>query len=479
MEQPKKEPRAVLFQRLGLEFNVVVYGGRDNLTAHLRVTQRDSKAARPPEEDVLKALDGSGITLVEDVGARILEAFAIAPPHEIPEIIIAEGVHPQKGKAEDAKWFIDLSEETKIQIVGDQADFRDIKQIAQVKAGDPILEVIPAEKGAPGVDVLGKPIEGLPGDDLELKWGENVEFDKSSRILRAKVAGRVRSATGMVWVDPIYKIEGDVSFSTGNVNFEGDVSIQGNVQDGFEVKAARNITVYGSVFASTLIAGGTITIHEGVNGHGQAKLTAGGSIAAKYVKDATLTVGGDLRVTSEVFSSSIRVNGKIFVTRGTIVGGEVVALRGIDVRTLGSPMQVPTKVTVGVDPEIEKRAKELRAQMTTITKQIERIYLTIKPYVDNPATITDLPDSRKDWVRSLLQSLAALKTQKVAVEKELSTMDAPTIGLKELKIFVSKEVCGKVTVVMGPISTTFATSVAGPCTLVADEEKKRIGPKAM
>lgn len=479
MVQEKKETRAVLFQRLGLRFNLVVYAAGDRLTAGARVTQTDAKAERPTAEDVIAVLFESGLKLVEDLGARLTIALAGAPPLEIPEVVIAEGVPPTKGKAAEAKWFVDLSEESHVHIVGDQADFRDVRQIAQVKEGDPVLEVIPPTKGEPGTDVQGQPIEGLPGDDLPLRWGENVAFDRETRVLRAKVAGRVRHASGVVWVDPVYRIETDVDFNTGNVSFEGDISISGSVQDGFEVKAAKNVTIFGSVFAATVIAGGSITIHEGINGHGQAKLTAGGTIASKYVKDATLQAGGDLRITGEIFSSTVRVNGKIFVARGTIVGGDVVALRGIEARTLGSPMLVPTRITLGIDPDVEKRVKDLRQQIANVGKQIERIYLTIKPYVDNPGSIADLPDSRKDWVRSLLQSLAALRAQKAAAEKELGGLDLPAIAVKDLKVFVSKEVYAKVTISMGNISTAFTTSVPGPCTLIADEEKKRIAAKPM
>ena len=59
------------------------------------------------------------------------------------------------------------------------------------------------------------------------------------------------------------RVRGDIDFSTGNVKGSGSVHITGDVLPGFEVQAAHNILIDGSVEASVVQCEGSIVIRQG------------------------------------------------------------------------------------------------------------------------------------------------------------------------------------------------------------------------
>ncbi len=57
-----------------------------------------------------------------------------------------------------------------------------------------------------------------------------------------------------------------MDFSTGNIDFEGDVRVLKGIRDIFEVRATGNIEVGGLIEASTIDAGGSVFAKGGMAG---------------------------------------------------------------------------------------------------------------------------------------------------------------------------------------------------------------------
>ena len=62
-------------------------------------------------------------------------------------------------------------------------------------------------------------------------------------------------------------IPGNVDFSTGSINFLGDINIKGDVLSGFTVRAMGNIHVDGVIEAGSAVeAGGDLVVVKGILG---------------------------------------------------------------------------------------------------------------------------------------------------------------------------------------------------------------------
>ena len=73
-------------------------------------------------------------------------------------------------------------------------------------------------------------------------------------------------------VFPVYEVNGDVDYNTGNIDFVGTIVIRGNVRSGFKVKADGDIRIIGSVEGAELEAAGSIEISAGIIGQNKGLL---------------------------------------------------------------------------------------------------------------------------------------------------------------------------------------------------------------
>ena len=86
----------------------------------------------------------------------------------------------------------------------------------------------------------------------------------------------------------------DVDNTTGDIEYEGNVIVHGNVRAGFTLKASGDITIMGVVEGANVDAGGNLTVNRGIQGMNKAQIHAGGDIVSKFVENATIVCGGNI-----------------------------------------------------------------------------------------------------------------------------------------------------------------------------------------
>lgn len=163
-----------------------------------------------------------------------------------------------------------------------KVDYRDHGLIPSVASGDTIGIIHKAVAGQPGVDVFGHEVAPSPVSDVTVKLMSNVRMDEAGRVIALK-AGRP-SLTGehvkTFDIQTVHIVPGDVDLNAGNVLFNGDVLIQGNVLEGMSVEATGNITVLGNVYSATLVSSQNVYVH----GHVTKGKVYGGKIGLLYSK---------------------------------------------------------------------------------------------------------------------------------------------------------------------------------------------------
>lgn len=127
-----------------------------------------------------------------------------------------------------------------------KADYYDMNFIYEIEEGEWLGEKIHAQPGIPGMNVCGESIPAPWGSDLPLKYDHKSAFEveeDGKTVLRSKISGVVEEHEGMVSVNHHLPIVGDVGIETGNIEFNGSVSIKGTVQPGFSVVANGDISI--------------------------------------------------------------------------------------------------------------------------------------------------------------------------------------------------------------------------------------------
>ncbi|HVA24417.1 MAG TPA: FapA family protein [Chloroflexota bacterium] len=292
---------------------------------------------------------------VRDALARAGVKWGLDPAAEAPlsgPVLWARGSHATPSR--DALVEYLFSEEDELAALRPHVredgtvDYRDLKPMYTVQPGTIVGRYLPAVDGEPGRDVFGQELAPvLPARDTpaERFAGRDVEVAENSIDLVAIKAGRPVREGARIDIVQLYATSGDVDFSTGNIDFNGEVYVAGDVQPGFKVRATGNVRIDGMVDSANVESGKDLLISGGINGHAESRIVSGGDLSARFIDSADVICEGNLLVISTVVRSNIVCGGSATVIgRGSIVGGKVKAVTGIRCNTAGSPAGVPTSL---------------------------------------------------------------------------------------------------------------------------------------
>ena len=213
-----------------------------------------------------------------------------------------------------------------------------------------LVEKIPATKGRDGQSVRGRREVVEDGSDIDLAplAGDGTEVTEDGLKLVATDSGVPSQENNKIAVLPTYSIAGDVDFSTGNVEFAGNLEVRGDVRPGFRIHATGSIEVGGLIDGGSLDAGGDVRVRRGVIGQGVTVVRAGGSVETAFVEKAEIHAGGSIQIGNEIRQSLVVAEGSIEVQRaGRIVSGTVRAGERITARRVAQPMGTKTVLQLG------------------------------------------------------------------------------------------------------------------------------------
>ncbi len=208
-----------------------------------------------------------------------------------------------------------------------KVDYKNLNLFVQVAKGQLLVSRTPATPGSPGFTVTGRTIHPKSGREAKMPAGKNVTYDEERYNMYAGVTGRVDYKNLTVSVSSCYTIPEDVDLSIGNITFDGDVLVKGNVISDITIQATRNIEIDGVAESATLLAGGNIILKNGMRGNDKGVIEAEGSVTAKYIERSKVKAGGDINVDALIHcraecGGSIVVKGKHGVYRRVDQGGQ-------------------------------------------------------------------------------------------------------------------------------------------------------------
>ena len=265
-------------------------------------------------------------------------------------------------------------------------NFHELDVISPVCKDDLLATLKPAVQGTPGMDVYGNILKPASVKVQFLKQRKNIYLSEDGLRLHSMVNGHVSLVDNQVFVSNNYEVPSNVDASTGNIKYNGDITVQGNVNTGYRVEATGDIIVNGVVEGAYLIAGGQIILMRGIQGMGRGVLEAGTNIISKFIESAEVHAGGTITAEA-ILHSHISAKGDITVggKRGFISGGEVKSATAIIAKTAGSVMGTVTLLEVGVDPEIlqkyhsvEKNSVEKQKEIASLLQQITLVAKKMK-----------------------------------------------------------------------------------------------------
>lgn len=445
---------------------IIIDISRDQMIATVRYdTSKGTKL--PTEEDIKAALEEKGVVfgISEETiknGVRSLTPF-----------VAAEGKQVQHGENARIERKFDLSQKNKPKIDEfNRADYKDMGLFVLVKKDDLLAVRIPQTEGTPGKNIFGLDVPARTGRPIPMPQGKNTEV-RNENELYATIDGQIVDSTRKIDIDPHLDIRSSVGTATGNIDFTGSVTIKGNVEAGFVVKATGDIEIGGMVNGAE-VYGRNVMIKGGVNGQNRGIVKAVADVQAQFAENANIEAGRDVSIIDAILHSNVRAGNRVYVEerRGIIVGGSVAAGEEIRCKMLGNAAAVVTKLSVGVDPTVQQRyiavcreCKEDRGRLKQITQMLNTL---------SKIDVSRLPQQRIDQINTLTRSQFPLAGKIKRAEKEIQSLEEAMGRMKDGKIRVADTVYPGVRITINSVIMN-VQSIIRRCLLTVKDERIDIG----
>ncbi len=382
---------------------IIVSIAENRMSASVSVLSPQGSGSPVTRERLLAALEEKGIQKgIQD--KEIDRVCTLSSEGQIvTDHVVARGQLPFQGE-KSLDFLVDLEPGRKDSVAVEQGEL-----IAELSSlGD---------ASSAGFNVLGEELSGSDSRDIELERNILQEQQEGKTLLKAGAKGLLCFENNRVYIKEKMSIRGDLSRSTGNLQFPGSVTVSGSVLAGIYVNAGKNLNVMEVVEASLLSAGGNIVIGKGVKGDRKAVLRAGGGIALSFAEGTNIMLNGDLKIKKALMNCTLKCNGRLqSESDGTkIIGGFLKVKHGLETGTLGSPGEVKTHISFGQDYLVED-------QIDVVTKEIDQINEQL-PEIDSQLKTAE---ARKNQKR-----LMALRKKKVQMLKILEKKGIKNFFLKE------------------------------------------------
>lgn len=280
-------------------------------------------------------------------------------------VLVAQGIPQVDGTDGCYEYFFETEHSTKPKIREDgSVDYSSVNMISCVQAGDIIAVYHPAIPGKAGQNVKGKPLMPRPARELRPYNCMKVSYDERTMTYRALREGRVELSKAAIKIIEVHELTKDIDNTFGDITFNGDIIIHGDVKPGVTITATRTVTVDGVLEGSCVVAGSDVLIKGGVVGDDTSRISAGGNVTADYVQYSTIEANGD--VTANTFMGSkimakgmIRAGGRI----GAIIGGNAYGMCGIETVFAGNDANVRTVLRCGIKENMVQEKLKLERQL--------------------------------------------------------------------------------------------------------------------
>lgn len=392
----------------------------DALTAELTIPGGADPATVSVDACMLQ-LSGAGLQVTKAMSQRVealVAEFAAAP--EADACLRFEGTPAEPGEPGRFEWASGCEPEGEAAAPVDEqgrVDYYERQSFTTVAAHQPIGRVVPPTEGKEGMDLRGEPIpvkDGKPATIAADPQTISVEADGTCRSL---IDGVVRTRGTKIWISPYLEIDGYVDFHSGNIEFQGDVTIRKGVRDRFRVVTSGDLVVQQLIEAAHLEAGGDFRAAGGMAAKGRGGLRVGQDLVARYLDSVIGSVGRDATIEREMIQCDLAIGGDLRILRGALIGGVTRVGGTAHLPELGSRAHLKTELILGTLPELDKLLTRLQEHIEYLDAELTKIQAEIDQLVARP---TGQPDEA-DRLRELMNTAPTIE-QKIEAAKRRSDL---------------------------------------------------------
>ena len=373
------------------------------------------------------------------------------------DIVVAEGKEPEPGIEGYYEFTLDMDKREEPDIREDgTVDYTSMNRLCNVAEGDRIAIYHPAIQGKEGFDVSGVERAPKPMRDQPPLRGKYIRYDVDTMEYFATIAGKISRSGNNIEILSVHEINDNLDLTYGNVEFYGDIVINGNVEAGAVIRAGRDVTINGTVSGGKIFAGGDVVLTKGAQG--QSKISARGSVFSEFIEYTDVDARGEIH-SNYLLNAQINSLQRVFVDgkKGYIIGGNTHGLKGVELRRSGNYTEPKTMIHAGFSDEDyekydalnqkeEKINNELALIVSEMTellvatkergatqKQKDRIFELNKKKDDTYAGLDSIRQDKKELAQKMTEGTGAY------IEVRQDAFRNTTIAIDDVKLLLQKE----------------------------------------
>lgn len=208
--------------------------------------------------------------------------------------------------------------------------------------------------GTNGINIFGEPIPPPKPELPEVNLGEGAKEGPDGTFISTKEGlPVVKPSELIIDVQKHYVIGSDVNLTTGDIVFDGAVSVEGNITDNASVTCSGDLHVKKGILVAKIAVGGKVTVTEGIV---NSSVSCKGDIVAGFAENSTLTTQGDIHTKRSVMNCNVVVkNIRCTGDPGLVAGGKIYCSNQIIANNIGFPNNAMTYIFMGVNWQHARR----------------------------------------------------------------------------------------------------------------------------
>lgn len=368
------------------------------------------------------------------------------------KLLIAEGVPPVNGN-DSVITMYELKEVRPEAKEDGNVDHYELNLINRVTEGEWLGERTNPTDGRSGKTVKGSTLLPVKGKLLPLSYDKNtvreVCEDGVTRLY-SRIPGAVHYDGDRISISNHLEITGNIDYRTGNINFDGFLTVKGTIEDGFSVTASRDIEILGDYGVGGVkditSNNGNIYIKGGIAGNNKAVIYSKNNIYTKFVSDTNIVCEGSVHIGFYCLNSNIKAKEVILDSpKGQIIGGNIEAEFRVVASIIGSPSEKRTCISIkGFDRQILKKAfDDTAARIELLKSELAKAKLEVSVYGGSSGLSREQLaeyERIKDNYYDLRDRLKRLEEQRKALSQYLRTKGEGEISVLK-KIYPNTLLC--------------------------------------
>ncbi|MEQ9460969.1 MAG: FapA family protein [Phycisphaeraceae bacterium] len=456
--------------------DITVHVAADRMSAELTVPQ-GFDPAHLTVAYVEQIATERGVNIDDKERALINEAIHERNGRDGLTAVIAEGVPPQHGVKGRVEWLVDQPPKPAEQETNERSDQADDDKVSHydrsafivVTPGQVIGKLHQETEGQDGLDIARQAVKAKPGTPAKLDVNDTIQIKPDGEIV-ALCRGVLERVATKASIETQLSVNGDVDFSTGNIDFCGDVIVAKGIKDRFKVRAEGNIEVHGVIEAADIDCDGDLIAKGGFMGGELGNARVGGSLHARYLNDVTGEIEGDLKVDKELINCDLTIFGNLDAPSTSLIGGIIRLVGTGNIHELGSVGGTPTDMALGALPKLEPLAIDLHRIVKSSREQIDGLRAENEnlKYISKPSA------QQKERMTEIMCDFATADATLQKAENALGLLEARMNKQRIVDVLVTGRIHAGATVIYRGLPMRFKSEIRGPARIRRNEKSDLI-----